>query len=92
MKVEQVLLEIARASILGRFNKSFLLNKESLLKEYEVLNQQRACFVTLNLNGRLRGCIGSLIAHRSLFDDVYENAQKAAFADPRFKPLSEPVK
>jgi AmmeMemoRadiSam system protein A len=89
MKVEQVLLEVARTSILNKFNKSFSLNKEELLKEYEVLNEQRACFVSLNLNGRLRGCIGSLIAHKSLFDDVYENAQKAAFHDPRFKQLSQ---
>lgn len=37
--------------------------------------------------GRLRGCIGSLRAHRRLADDVAANATQAAFHDPRFAPL-----
>ncbi|MEN3952579.1 AmmeMemoRadiSam system protein B [Iodidimonas sp. SYSU 1G8] len=48
----------------------------------------RATFVTLTLDGQLRGCIGSVTPHRSLVLDVMENAYKAAFADPRFKPLT----
>lgn len=47
-----------------------------------------ATFVTLTLNDRLRGCIGSLEAHRPLADDVAANAVAAAFQDPRFSPLS----
>lgn len=47
-----------------------------------------ATFVTLTLLGQLRGCIGSLEAHRSLLDDVRHNAVAAAFRDPRFPPLS----
>jgi len=46
-----------------------------------------ACFVTLNKNGRLRGCIGSPEAWRALATDVAENAFRAAFKDPRFAPL-----
>lgn len=46
-----------------------------------------ACFVTLNKNGRLRGCIGSPEAWRALATDVAENAFRAAFNDPRFAPL-----
>jgi AmmeMemoRadiSam system protein B/AmmeMemoRadiSam system protein A len=53
------------------------------------LAAQRASFVTLELDGRLRGCIGTLVAHRPLVEDVAENAFKAAFADPRFKPLTQ---
>ncbi|MDP2879935.1 MAG: AmmeMemoRadiSam system protein A, partial [Sulfuricella sp.] len=37
---------------------------------------------------QLRGCIGSLVAHRPLLEDVKENAIAAAFHDPRFSPLS----
>lgn len=52
------------------------------------LQAQGASFVTLHMrNGALRGCIGSLIAHRSLLEDVRENAIAAAFRDPRFSPL-----
>jgi AmmeMemoRadiSam system protein A len=46
-----------------------------------------ACFVTLKKEGELRGCIGSLEAHRSLGQDVVENAKSAAHRDPRFAPL-----
>ena len=47
-----------------------------------------ATFVTLTQNGELRGCIGSLEAHRVLDDDVRANAVAAAFRDPRFPPLT----
>lgn len=50
---------------------------------------QKSTFVTLTLNGQLRGCIGSLNAHRSLTEDLYHNAQAAAFDDPRFSPLQK---
>ncbi len=51
------------------------------------LREIRATFVTLNLHGQLRGCIGSLEAHRPLVEDVAHNAYAAAFSDPRFGPL-----
>ncbi|MEO8719248.1 MAG: AmmeMemoRadiSam system protein B [Burkholderiales bacterium] len=47
-----------------------------------------ASFVTLKLDGKLRGCIGSLAPSRSLGADVAENAAAAAFRDPRFAPLT----
>lgn len=49
-----------------------------------------ASFVTLHRAGRLRGCIGSLEAHRPLRTDVEANARSAAFRDPRFSPLTPP--
>jgi AmmeMemoRadiSam system protein A len=51
------------------------------------LEEPAATFVTLDLHGELRGCIGSLEARRSLYDDVTRNAHGAAFDDPRFLPL-----
>lgn len=53
------------------------------------LEENGATFVTLTLNGQLRGCIGSLEAHRPLIDDVSHNAVAAAFRDPRFLPLHD---
>lgn len=52
------------------------------------LHEPGACFVTLTQQGELRGCIGSLEAHRPLVDDVRANAVAAAVRDPRFVPLS----
>ena len=50
---------------------------------------QAAAFVTLKKDGELRGCIGSLSAHRSLSEDVAENAFAAAFRDHRFSAVNE---
>ncbi len=47
-----------------------------------------AAFVTLEKHHELRGCIGSVEAYRPLLDDVAEHAWNAAFADPRFGPLT----
>lgn len=55
---------------------------------HPALQQPGATFVTLTLEGELRGCIGSLEAWRSLEEDVRENAIAAAFHDPRFPPLT----
>ena len=55
----------------------------------DCLIEQRACFVTLHIDGDLRGCIGSLEAYRPLVEDIAHNAFSAAFRDPRFSPLSE---
>ena len=48
-----------------------------------------ATFVTLNINGQLRGCIGTLEAHQPLITDVSEHAFAAAFEDPRFPAVAE---
>jgi hypothetical protein len=51
------------------------------------LRQPGATFVTLTQQGQLRGCIGSLEAHRPLLDDVRANAVAAASSDWRFPAL-----
>jgi AmmeMemoRadiSam system protein A len=55
---------------------------------HEALDRPGATFVTLTQYGELRGCIGTLEAHRPLLVDVRENALAAAFRDPRFLPLT----
>jgi len=55
---------------------------------FEWLQIHGSSFVTLTQTGQLRGCIGTLEAHRPLGVDVRENAVAAAFRDPRFAPLS----
>jgi AmmeMemoRadiSam system protein A len=48
-----------------------------------VLCETCGCFVTLHVVGELRGCIGTFVAERPLYETVYEMAQ-AALQDPRF--------
>lgn len=86
--MEKVIRSLAKQAILDGLNKTQSIDTKALLEKYPPLAQQRATFVTLNLDGRLRGCIGSLVAHRTLLDDLIHNAQSAAFEDPRFYPLS----
>ncbi len=54
----------------------------------EWLRQPGASFVTLRLDGELRGCIGTVQPHRPLGLDVAHNARAAAFRDTRFEPLA----
>jgi hypothetical protein len=49
---------------------------------------ERATFVTLEVDGRLNGCIGQLKATRFVGEDVRYNAYRAAFDDRRFDPLT----
>ncbi|MEI6287636.1 MAG: AmmeMemoRadiSam system protein B [Bacillota bacterium] len=78
-----VLLRIARAAISARWSEVPAL----LFPDYPRLSEPGATFVTLTKNDNLRGCIGSLQAHRTLFDDVQKNAVSSAFKDSRFSPL-----
>ncbi len=87
--LDSILLRIAKTAILERFDPSYVVDKEKLLKNYPYLAKKGAAFVTLNKNKNLRGCIGSIIAHRSLLEDIIHNARSAAFSDPRFNPLQE---
>jgi len=81
------LLSIARQSIQHGLQHGRPLTIS--LDDYgEPLQHPAASFVTLMLNRQLRGCIGSLEAHRPLVIDVAENAFAAAFRDPRFAPLT----
>ncbi|MEA1912067.1 MAG: AmmeMemoRadiSam system protein A [Spirochaetota bacterium] len=86
--MKTVMLKLARESIQSHFRHKRIVSS-SILEEYPELEKQGASFVTLTKKGKLRGCIGSIIAHRTLFDDIISNAKSAAFNDPRFPPLSE---
>jgi len=84
----QWLLQLARESIRygTRHGKPPTVQLEKLPA---AIKKIRATFVTLEEHGQLRGCIGSLEAHRPLAEDVVQNAFSAAFSDPRFPPVSE---
>ncbi|MCX6062191.1 MAG: AmmeMemoRadiSam system protein A [Campylobacterales bacterium] len=85
--VPALYLSIARESIQKQFS-GLEMDKKALLATNPELSKPKATFVTLTLRGQLRGCIGSLVAHRNLLDDLISNAQSAAFHDPRFPPLT----
>jgi AmmeMemoRadiSam system protein A len=79
-----ILLRLARGAIARRLGQ---VAQDA--PHHEALDRPGATFVTLTRDGELRGCIGTLEAHRPLGEDVRENAVAAAFRDPRFPPLTE---
>ncbi|MDR3299466.1 MAG: AmmeMemoRadiSam system protein A [Candidatus Accumulibacter sp.] len=83
----QTLLTIARSAIEKKLGMH--TRHTRAVAPHPDLTQPAATFVTLTQQGQLRGCIGSLEAHRSLLTDVTENALAAAFRDPRFAPLRQ---
>lgn len=80
----RVLIPLARAAISSELG----LSASAAAEAPAWLARQGASFITLMLEGKLRGCIGTLRAHRALAEDVRGNAVGAAFRDPRFARLT----
>jgi AmmeMemoRadiSam system protein A len=82
------LLRLARGSI-----EYGLIHREPLPINYDELPgamaEPAATFTTLHIEGKLRGCCGTLEAVRPLAADVAYSAFRAAFRDPRFEPVGE---
>lgn len=59
--------------------------------ELESLKKERkAAFVSLKKDGRLRGCIGTILpCYGNLAEEIAYNAVSAATRDPRFLPVKE---
>jgi AmmeMemoRadiSam system protein A len=79
-----VVLPLARAAIAAQLGMPLAAREDA-----DWLHTTAASFVTLMQQDQLRGCIGTLEAHRALIADVRVNAVAAAFRDPRFKPLAK---
>ena len=80
----EYMLKLCRNVISSRFTKEKIYTNHT-----PVFNQMGACFVTLKKYNNLRGCIGSIIAHQPLINDLVQHAQDAAFRDPRFTPVEQ---
>jgi len=83
----QTLLRIARETIEGALEgRRIAWNAEDA---GETLRRPAGAFVTLTIQGELRGCIGSIVAVEPLYQAVATSARNAAFRDPRFFPLTK---
>ena len=79
----QRLLRRARRAVAARLDDRRL----EPLASPGALGEPAAAFVTLRLDGRLRGCIGSIEGDEPLHEAVARCAGDAATRDPRFPPL-----
>lgn len=81
------LLELAREAmtdaVTGKRKKDIDISSIS-----DPLRQIGASFVTLTIEGDLRGCIGTLEAYQPLYRDVQDHAIQSALEDYRFPPVT----
>ena len=84
----RLLLDLAGRSIKNGLEEGSPLRPD-LAPLPPALKANGASFVTLKLNGELRGCIGTLEARIPLAVDVAQNAFESAFHDPRFPSVTE---
>jgi MEMO1 family protein len=82
------LFRIAESSIRTKLyeNKKILLDEKDMTPG---LQRQLGAFVTLKVDGALRGCIGRFISTDPLYSVVQASALSSAFEDPRFPPLTK---
>jgi uncharacterized protein (TIGR00296 family) len=94
---QRALLGLARAAIRQAVLEDGSLDRErERVRPSPGLEDHRGLFVTIKQRvqhqgrtvERLRGCLGSLDADKTLLDTVAETAAKSAVADPRFPPLA----
>ena len=87
-KNKKDLLLLVREVIATRLNINSGVDNASMDFSGSVFREKYGAFVTLHIQGHLRGCIGYIKAMLPLVDTIREMAVSAAFKDPRFPPLS----
>ncbi len=85
----QALVRLARWTIKSRFTPGEATKPQIADLQDPAFQKKQGTFVTLKINGQLRGCIGSLSAHETILEGIKRNALNAAFNDFRFRPLQE---
>jgi AmmeMemoRadiSam system protein A len=82
------LLGVARKTIKNRLSKAQepQIEAKDLPEKFQ---EKLGTFVTVTIDGNLRGCIGHIIPRETLIEGIRENAINAAFRDPRFSPLTQ---
>ena len=85
---KKLLFDIARKSITAKLDGAKKIEPDGK-KMPEKLKMNYGAFVTIKLNGNLRGCIGRFISSDPLYEVVSASALSSAFEDPRFTPLTK---
>lgn len=73
---------------------SYVMNGEELAKPdnlpEEMTKNKAGVFVSLKIDGQLRGCIGTIQATTDcIADEIIQNAISAGLEDPRFNPVTK---
>ena len=87
----RALLQLARKTLMEHFGGKMDAEDEARIQsQLKAPQLQMPCgtFVTLKIDGQLRGCIGTLEGCEPLVESVRKQAINAGFNDPRFAPLT----
>ena len=79
------LLNLARKTIANKLGLEIDINLPSF--QDDIFNTKCGSFVTLHINGNLRGCIGYIEGVKTIPETVKDMAISSAFSDPRFSSL-----
>jgi len=82
-----LLFSLARNSIQSKLEiKKFVADELKMPSKFMI---PMGAFVTLKINGALRGCIGRFVSSEPLYKVVMASAISSAFEDPRFSPITK---
>lgn len=85
---EDEYVQLARATV-ESYVRQGKVPDVTTLEGSELLNKRAGAFVSIHKNGRLRGCIGTILPVReNLAQEIIHNAVSAATQDPRFEPIT----
>lgn len=85
---EDAFVSLARKTINEFITNDKITVADDSLPDY-LLNKRAGVFVSLHLNGKLRGCIGTISpVQKNIAEEIINNAIAAAVRDPRFSPLT----
>ena len=93
IKEGNIYTRLARLNLNYYFNNGRLLTMDELINSNcddisKLLNDKKGVFVSLKINGDLRGCIGTTEpTTNSIAEEIINNSISAALNDPRFSPL-----
>lgn len=86
----RILLRLARSTLKAHLTPGGdapAVTVDTVVSADPAFQLRRGTFVTLQRDGQLRGCIGSLEGDESVAEGVRRHALDAALRDPRFSPL-----
>ncbi|MDD4701940.1 MAG: AmmeMemoRadiSam system protein A [Desulfovibrio sp.] len=75
------------AGLVGKVVEAVPALPEVLDNPQSMLRRHLGGFVTISIENKLRGCIGSIVGQEPLYRNIWRMAASAAFSDPRFPPL-----
>lgn len=87
-KEREILFDIARRSIMSMLYDARRYTPDAS-KMTDALKKPYGAFVTLKIDGVLRGCIGRFVSDKPLYMVVGESAISSALEDPRFPALTK---